>query len=55
MIGALLETILLLINAIAILNEKRFLKKRIFPPIQMASARSQHRTVPMKKSLPNRR
>jgi len=29
MIGALLETILLIVNAIAILNEKRFLKKRI--------------------------
>lgn len=28
MIGALLETILLIINAVAILNEKRFLKKR---------------------------
>jgi hypothetical protein len=27
MIGALLETILLFINAVAILNEKRFLKK----------------------------
>jgi hypothetical protein len=28
MLGALLETILLFINAVAILNEKRFLKKR---------------------------
>lgn len=27
MLGTLLETILLIINAIAILNEKRFLKK----------------------------
>lgn len=27
MLGALLETLLLFINAIAILNEKRFLKK----------------------------
>ena len=30
MIGALLETILLIINAVAILNEKRFLKKRSY-------------------------
>jgi hypothetical protein len=34
MLGALLETILLFINAIAILNEKRFLKKRTSPYIQ---------------------
>lgn len=27
MLGALLETLLLFVNAIAILNEKRFLKK----------------------------
>jgi hypothetical protein len=27
MLGTLIETILLLINAVAILNEKRFLKK----------------------------
>jgi hypothetical protein len=27
MLGTLLETILLIINAVAILNEKRFLKK----------------------------
>lgn len=30
MLGALLESILLILNAIAILNEKRFLSKRTF-------------------------
>jgi hypothetical protein len=39
MIGALLETILLFVNAIAILNEKRFLKKRMVGSMQMGSAR----------------
>lgn len=38
MIGALLETLLLFINAIAILNEKRFLKKCKNYPMKMASA-----------------
>lgn len=42
MIGALLETLLLLMNAIAILNEKRFLKKCILRTIQMGSTQLQH-------------
>jgi hypothetical protein len=37
MLGTLLETILLIINAIAILNEKRFLKKCSIRCMQMDS------------------
>jgi hypothetical protein len=37
MLGALFETLLLFINAIAILNEKRFLKKCTSLSMKMAS------------------
>jgi hypothetical protein len=43
MLGTLIETILLLINAIAILNEKRFLKKCNPATTQMASTPKQPR------------
>ena len=43
MLGTLIETILLLINAIAILNEKRFLKKSNPATTQMASTPKQPR------------
>lgn len=39
----LLVTVLLFFNAVAILNEKRFLKKCIHPFMQMASTRRQPR------------
>lgn len=39
MLGALLETILLILNAVAILNEKRFLKRCRKLMIQMGSTR----------------
>jgi len=53
MLGALLETILLIINAIAILNEKRFLKKRSYQYIQTGSPQWLLPIIPTNKSPQN--
>ena len=54
MIGAFLETILLFINAIAILNEKRFLKKRRLWSIQTDSILWLLLTTPTRRLHRNR-